>query len=90
MLSTDPAVRGAVKADLMEHRDGNAVPLLLEALPGASGSNREVVLEVLGAYDDPRKIPVYLALLKPFHWDSDANAIAPQLARLGAPAARHY
>lgn len=86
LFSTDPAVRGAAKEELMQHPDPAAVPELLKVLPGAQGTIRDNLFEILGKYDDPRKIPVYLSLLKPFHWDNEKQAIRDQLARLDGAA----
>lgn len=87
LLSSDPAARGAAKEQLMEHPEPSAVPVLLKALPGAKGTIRDDLFEILGKYDDPRKIPVYLSLVKPFHWDNEKQAIREQLARLDGAAA---
>jgi len=88
LFSSDPAVRGAAKAELIQHPDPAAFPLLLKALPSSSGTIRESIFEVLDKYDDPRKIPVFLSMLKPFHWDNDARFMQLQLVRLGTPAAQ--
>jgi HEAT repeat protein len=88
LLSPDPAVRGVAKAELIEHPDPAVLPQLLAFLPSSSGTIRENIFEVLDKYDDPRKIPIFLSILKPFHWDNNAYFIGQQLARLGAPAAQ--
>jgi HEAT repeat protein len=87
LFSSDPTVRGAAKEELMQHPDPAAVPELLKVLPGSQGTIRDNLLEILGRYDDPRKIPVYLSLIKPFHWDNEKQAIRDQLARLDGAAA---
>lgn len=87
LFSSDPSVRGAAKEQLMQHPEPAAVPELLKALTGAQGTIRDDLFEILGKYDDPRKIPVYLSLVKPFHWDNDKQAIREQLARLDGAAA---
>lgn len=88
LFSSDPAVRGAAKAELLLHPDPVLLPALLKALPSSKGTNRDDIFEILAKYDDPRKIPVYLALLNSSSPDADTGAIEEQLARLGAPAAK--
>src|ERR1700730_2677797 len=88
LLSSDPAVRGAAKSELLEHPDQALLPALLKALSGSQGTNRDGLLEVLAKYDDPSKLPVFLPLLKPFHSDNASFQIGQQLAHLGAPAAQ--
>jgi hypothetical protein len=61
---------------------------LLKALPSSHGTIRDDLLEILAKYDDPRKLPVFLSLLKPFHCDNETIQIVQQLAHLGAPAAQ--
>jgi len=88
LLSSDPAVRGSAKGELLAHPDAAFLPALLKALPSATGTVREELFEVLNKYDDPRKIPVFLALLKSSStWDTSFTAMGEQLARLGPPAA---
>lgn len=87
LFGSNSAVRGAAKDELLKHPDPALLPDLLAALASASGTIRDDLFEILGQYDDQRKIPVFLALLKPFHWDAEKNVIREQLARLGAPAA---
>lgn len=88
MLSSDPVVRGSAKVELLAHPDPALLPDLLKALPSSTGTIREDLVEVLSKYDDPRKIPVYLALLNSSPSDANTGAIVEQLARLGAPAAK--
>jgi HEAT repeat protein len=87
LFSSDSAVRVSAKEALMQHPDPAAVPELLKALTRAQGTIRDDLFEILGKYDDPRKIPVYLSLVKPFHWDNDYQTMRNQLARLGGVAA---
>lgn len=88
LLSSDPARRGSTKAELLQHPDPALLPALLRALPSSKGSNFDDILEILAKYDDPRKIPVFLAFRKS---GEDAGTgpggIEDQLSRLGTPAA---
>jgi hypothetical protein len=88
LFSSDPDVRSTTKKELMQHPDPALLPALLNALPSSKGSIRGDLLEILDKYDDPRKLPVFLGLLKPFHLDTDSSLIGQQLARLGGPAAQ--
>jgi len=88
LVSSDPAVRGAAKVELLRHPDPTLLPGLLKALPSSRGAIRDDLLEILAKYDDPSKLPVFLSLLKPFHSDNDSFQIGQQLAHLGAPAAQ--
>jgi HEAT repeat protein len=72
LVSSDPAVRGAAKVELMQHPDPTFLPGLLKALPSSRGAIRDDLLEILAKYDDPGKLPVFLSLLKPFHSDNDS------------------
>jgi HEAT repeat protein len=87
LFSSDPALRGKAKDDLLQYPDPTLLPALLKALPSSKGSNRDDLFEVLAKYDDPRKIPAFLALLKETPSDSGTSAIQEQLSRLGVPAA---
>lgn len=88
LLSSDPVQRGSAKAELLQHPDPALLPALLKAFPSSKGSNRDDILEILAKYDDPRKIPVFLVLLKSSStWDSSFTAMDEQLSRLGPPAA---
>jgi HEAT repeat protein len=89
LLSSDAATRGSAKAELVAHPDPALLPALLKALPSSKGTNRDDIFEVLAKYDDPRKIPVFLALQKstPSDTGTGTAAIEEQLSRLGAPAA---
>jgi hypothetical protein len=87
LFSADPSVRGAAKTELLQHPDPALLPALLKALPSSKGTNRDDLFEILAKYDDPRKIPVFLALLKSTPADSGTGPIQEQLSRLGAPAA---
>lgn len=88
LLSSDPAVRSTTKNELMRHPDTAILPALLKALPSSQGSIRDDLLEILDKYDDARKLPIFMGLLKPFHLDTDSSLIGQQLARLGEPAAQ--
>jgi hypothetical protein len=88
LFSSDPAVHGAAKVELLQHPDPTLLSGLLKALPSSHGTIRDDLLEILAKYDDPRKLPVFLSLLKPFHSDNDSFQIGQQLAHLGAPAAQ--
>lgn len=85
LFSADPAVRGGAKAELLQHPDPAHLPALLKALPASTGTIRDDLLEILGKYDDPRKIPVFLAVLKSSK--TSMGQMERQLAALGAPAA---
>lgn len=85
LLGSDPAVRGAAKAELLQHPDPAWLPALLEALPSSQGTLRDDLLLVLAKYDDPRKIPVFLALHKTS--SGGTASIEEQLSHLGQPAA---
>lgn len=88
LLGSNPSLRGRTKAELLQHPDPALLPALLKALPSSKGSNRDDILEILAKYDDPRKIPVFLAMLKSSStWDSSFTAMDEQLSRLGSPAA---
>jgi HEAT repeat protein len=64
------------------------LPALLEVVPASAGTIRDDFLEILAKYNDPRKIPVLLALLKQsFAAGGGTLGIDEQLSRLGAPAA---
>jgi hypothetical protein len=88
LFSSDPAVRGAAKSELLGRPDPALLPALLKALPTSQGTIRDDLLEILAKYDDPSKLSVLISLLKPFHSDNDSFLIGQQLARLGAPAAQ--
>jgi hypothetical protein len=88
LFSSDPAVSGAAKSELLQRPDPALLPALLKALPASQGTLRDDLLEILAKYDDPSKLPVFLSLLKPFHSDNDSLQIRQQLAHLGAPAAQ--
>jgi HEAT repeat protein len=87
LFSSDPAVRGAAKSELLAHPDPALFPALLSALPSSQGTIRDDLLDILAKYDDPRKIPVFVALAKTGRW-YDEPQLDEQLAKLGAPAAR--
>ena len=86
LFSSDPAVRGAAKSELLGRPDPALLSALLKALPTSQGTIRDDLLEILAKYDDQSKLPVFLSLLKPFHSDNDSFQIGRQLAHLGAPA----
>jgi hypothetical protein len=88
LFSSDPAVRGAAKSELVGRPDPALLSPLLKALPTSQGTIRDDLLEILAKYNDPSKLPVFLSLLKPFHSDNDSFLIGQQLALLGAPAAQ--
>ena len=88
LFSADSTARGAAKNELLNHPDPALLPTLLEALPSSIGSNRDDLLEVLAKYEDPRKIPVYIALAKDSKFKTWPQEIGQQLAKLGAPAAQ--
>jgi hypothetical protein len=88
LFSSDPAVRGAAKSELLQRPDPALLPALLKALPTSQGNIRADLLEILDKYDDPSKLTVFLSLLKPFHSDNDNFQVGQQLAHLGAPAAQ--
>src|SRR5215467_10849185 len=88
LLSSDSTVRGAEKNELLNHPDPALLPALLEALPSSTGSNRDDILEVLAKCEDPRKIPVYIAIAKDSKFKTWPQEIGGQLAKLGAPAAQ--
>lgn len=89
LLSTDSVVRGAAKNEILNHPDPALFSDLLKALPASTGSNRDDLLEVLGKYNDSRKIPVYIALAKDSKFNTwPEQPISEQLASLGAPAAQ--
>ena len=88
LFSADSTIRGAAKNELLNHPDPALLPVLLEALPSSTGSNRDDLLEVLAKYEDPRKIPVYIALAKDSKFKTWPQEIGQQLAKLGAPAAQ--
>jgi hypothetical protein len=88
LFSSDPAVRGAAKSELLGRPDPALLSALLKVLPTSQGTIRDDLLEILAKYDDPSKLPVFLSLLKPFHSDNDSFQIGQQLAHLGAPAAQ--
>ena len=87
LFSSDPAVRGAAKSELLAHPDPALFPALLSALPSSQGTIRDDLLDILAKYDDPRKIPVFVALAKTGKW-YDEPQLEEQLAKLGPPAAR--
>jgi len=88
LFSSDPVIHGAAKAALLEHPDPTVLPALLQAVQRATGTTRDDLLEVLAKYDDSRKIPILLAMVKQ---SLDAGGgtlgIDDQLSRLGGPAA---
>ena len=88
LLGSDAALRSAAKAELLNHPDPALLPALLKALPTSTGSNRHDMMEILAKYDDARKIPVFVALIKTEKWNSGSLQVREQLAKLGAPAAR--
>src|SRR5215471_3885320 len=88
LLSSDSTVRGAEKNELLNHPDPALLPALLEALLSSTGSNRDDILEVLAKCEDPRKIPVYIAIAKDSKFKTWPQEIGGQLAKLGAPAAQ--
>ena len=87
LFSSDPAVRGAAKLELLAHPDPALLTALLSALPSSQGTIRDDLLDILAKYDDPRKIPVFVALAKTGKW-YDEPQLEEQLAKLGPPAAR--
>src|SRR5262245_34893610 len=88
LFSADSVVRGAAKNELLNHPDPALLPALLKALPSSTGSNHDDLLEVLATYEDPRKIPVYIAIAKDSKFKTWPQEIGGQLAKLGAPAAQ--
>lgn len=88
LFSADSTIRGVAKNELLNHPDPALLPALLEALPSTTGSNRDDLLEVLAKYEDPRKIPVYIAIAKDSKFKTWPQEIGQQLAKLGAPAAQ--
>ncbi|MBZ5657911.1 MAG: HEAT repeat domain-containing protein [Acidobacteriia bacterium] len=88
LFSSDPAIHGAAKTALLEHPDPTMLPALLQAVQAATGTTRDDLLEILAKYDDSRKIPVLLAMVKK-SLDSGGGTLGidEQLSRLGAPAA---
>jgi len=88
LFSSDPAVHGAAKSELLGRPDSALLSALLKALPTSQGTSRDDLLEILAKYDDPRKLTVFISLLKPFHSDNDSFQIGQQLAHLGPPAAQ--
>jgi HEAT repeat protein len=88
LLGPDSTARGAAKTEILNHPDPGLLPALLKILPASTGSNRDDLLEVLGAYNDPQKIPVFVAVIKRRPRGSGLQQINQQLAKLGAPAAR--
>ena len=88
LFSADPSTRGEGKTELSNHPDPTLLPALLQALPSVTGSNRDDLLEVLAKYDDVRKIPVFVTIMKSGKWDTGWPPLSEQLAKLGAPAAQ--
>jgi hypothetical protein len=89
LLNSDPAVRASAKSALSQNSDPELVPKLLQALQTLPlrGPIRADVLAVLSQFDDPRKIPVFIAQFKASGPYDDVGPINDQLAHLGAPAA---
>jgi hypothetical protein len=88
LFSSDPVIHGAAKTALLEHPDPTMLPALLQAVQGATGTTRDDLLEILAKYDDSRKIPILLAMVKQsFDAGGGTLGIDDQLSRLGAPAA---
>jgi len=69
----------AAKAELMQHPSPDALPILLKALPSSEATVRGNIIEILGAYKDPRKIPALIA-------HRDDPKVEPQLLELGKSA----
>jgi len=89
LLGSDPGASGAAKAELLQHPDPALLPALLQALPSSTKATRDNLLEVLAKYDDPRKIPVFIALVQSSPSGATSTlAIDDQLSHLGAPAAQ--
>ena len=89
LLNSDPTVRAAAKSTLLRTADPALVPPLLQALQQLPprGPVRADVLEVLAKFDDPREIPVFIALRDASGTYGDVGPIDDQLIRLGAAAA---
>ena len=88
LLRGDSAARGSAKNELLTHPDPAVLLELLQALPSSTGSNRDDLLEVLAQYNDPRKIPVYIAIAKDSKFKTWPYEMGNQLSKLGAPAAQ--
>jgi hypothetical protein len=82
LFSSDPATRGAAKADLPHHPDAALLPALLRELPSAQGTIQADLFESLAKYRDPRKITVFFAM-HPWTGVAGVGQIDEQLSRLG-------
>jgi len=88
LFSSDPVIHRAAKTALLEHPDPTMLPALLQAVQGATGTTRDDLLEILAKYNDSRKIPILLAMVKQsFDAGVGTLGIDDQLSRLGTPAA---
>ena len=83
LFSSDPVIHGAAKTALLEHPDPTMLPALLQAVQGATGTTRDDLLEILAKYDDSRKIPILLAMVKQ-SFDAGGGTLGIELP-LGRP-----
>lgn len=78
----DVKAEDAAKLELMQHPSPDGLPILLKALPSSDATVKSNIIEILGAYKDPRKIPALL----PYWSDSnESNKVEAQVLELGKP-----
>jgi hypothetical protein len=94
MGSTDPSAREAAKLELKSTAHPDVLPVLLKALPTATGCARLGLVEILAVYKDPRKIAALVQVAKQLKTDMAPSLdkgglgfIEIQLVELGTPAA---
>src|SRR5258708_18595374 len=71
----------------MRTADPDVLAALVEQASGAKGELRTNLIEILGIYKDPRKIPALIQMSRPFESEYVYGPIHEQLVELGAPAA---
>lgn len=88
LQSSDPTARGAAKLELMRSANPDALPALLKLASTSKGDLRTNLLEILGAYKDPRKIPTLIQMSRPFESEYVYSPLHRQLVELGTLAAQ--
>jgi hypothetical protein len=62
-IHTSGKAEDAAKVELMQHPSPDTLPILLKSLPSSDATVQDNIIEILGAYNDIRKIPALIS-----HW----------------------